>query len=287
MTAAALPGAAVRSWQLPERRILSLRNWGRFSASAYDRGAGEGIWASDQHRLVYSLTPRPAMLVEVDGERARELLPDLDPIGFYPAGLRARTVGPDSRYAQICWDAGLYASLAPDLPGAPALRHEVDRDPLIGQLARTLVGEMGAGTADRLLAESLIAAIAMRVVQRQGALPDATARQPDMARERLRRVLDYIEANLGGELGLVELAEVACLHPCHLSRSFKAALGIGPQRYITRRRIERARTLLERTELPLVAIAQDLGFSDQSHFTNVFRREVGTTPARYRARAAG
>lgn len=287
MTAAPLPRTVFRRWQLPERRIVSTRDWGPFSASIYDRGGGEGIWEADEHRLVYSLTPRPPMLVEVDGERPRELPPDFDPIGFYPAGLRARTVGPGSRYAQICWDRQLYATIAPQLPGPPDLGHEVGRDPLIGHLARTLVSEIGAGTADRLLADSLIAAIAMRLVQRQGALAKADARVPDMARQRLQRVRDHIEAHLGSELSLVELAEVACLHPCHLSRSFKAAMGVGPQRYITQRRIERAKTLLARSALPLVAIAQDLGFSDQSHFTNVFRREVGSTPARFRAQAAG
>jgi AraC family transcriptional regulator len=196
-------------------------------------------------------------------------------------------VGPGSRYAQICWDRSLYTTIAPHLPGPPDLRHEVDRDPLIGQLAQTLVSEIGAGTADRLLADSLVAAIAMRLVQRQGALAGADARVPDMARQRLQRVLDHIEAHLGSELSLVELAGVACLNPCHLSKSFKEAMGVGPQRYVTGRRIERAKALLARSGLPLVAIAQDLGFSDQSHFTNVFRREVGTTPARFRAQAAG
>jgi AraC family transcriptional regulator len=274
-------------WRLPERRLLSLRDWGRFSTSIYDRGAGEGIWRSDQHRLVYSLTPRPAMLLQVDGGRAMDLPPELDPIGFYPSGVTARTVGADSRYAQICWDADLHAELAPGLPAAAELRQEVGQDPLIAQLARTLVSEIGAGTLDRLLAESLLAAMAVRLAQRQSARAAEAVRAPDLSRPRLRRVLDHIEAHLSAELTLSELAAIACLNPCHLSKSFKAAVGVGPQRYVLRRRVERAKALLRGTRMPLVAIAQDLGFSDQSHFTNVFRRETGTTPARFREATAG
>jgi AraC-like DNA-binding protein len=272
-------------WRLPERRVLSSRDWGRFSASIYDRGSGEGIWQSDQHRLVYSLTPRPAMLLQVDGGRVQELPPDRDPIGFYPSGVVARTVGPDSRYAQICWDGSLHAELTPALAVGTNLRQEIGQDPLIGQLARTLVSEIGAGTLDRLLAESLLAAIAVRLAQRQFGRPTEEEPAPDLSRPRLRRVLDHIEAHLGEELTLTGLAAVACLNPCHLSKTFKAALGVGPQRYVQQRRVERAKALLRATGLPLVAIAQDLGFSDQSHFTNVFRRETGTTPARFREAA--
>ncbi len=106
---------------------------------------------------------------------------------------------------------------------------------------------------------------------------------PDPGRARLRRVFDYIEANLGRDLGLVELAEVACLSPFHFSRLFARAAGVGPQRYVLQRRVERAKALLRQGDVPLAAIAQELGFADQSHFTNAFRRETGETPGRFRS----
>jgi AraC family transcriptional regulator len=49
------------------------------------------------------------------------------------------------------------------------------------------------------------------------------------------------------------------------------------------RRLERAKTLLRRTREPLAAIAQEAGFADQSHLTQMFRREIGVTPGRFRA----
>ena len=134
---------------------------------------------------------------------------------------------------------------------------------------------------DRLLADSLIAALVMRMAQRFGA--PALARLPDLPHPRLRRVLDYIEAHLERDLTLAELAGVACLSPSHFSRAFKQAVGAGPHRYTVRRRVERAKDLLRDTGDTLAGIAAATGFADQSHFTAAFRREVGLTPGRFRA----
>jgi AraC family transcriptional regulator len=91
--------------------------------------------------------------------------------------------------------------------------------------------------------------------------PSAIAFTPSkgLSRERLNRVQDYIEAHLDDRLTLTEIAGVACLSPYHFSRSFKEAAGVGPQRYVMQRRIERAKTLMRRTNQPLALIAQEAG----------------------------
>ncbi len=270
-------------WQLPGRRIVSWRNWERFAVGVYDRGAGEGIWKSDQHRLVFSLTPTPAMQLQIDGGPVQEVRQAVNLMTLYPAGPTIRTVGANSRYAQVCWNPSLYRIIAPDLARLPQVDPAVTfPDPLLGQLLRSLVEEIAGGMMDRLLADSLIAALAMRVAQRFTPLPEQI---PDLPPPRLRRVIEYIEANLGAELTLAELAGVACLSPCHFSRSFKEAVGLGPQRYTVQRRVERAKALLRHGDENLADVAAALGFADQSHFTAAFRRETGTTPGRFRADA--
>jgi AraC family transcriptional regulator len=102
----------------------------------------------------------------------------------------------------------------------------------------------------------------------------------------LQRVRDYVEAHLDEDLSLTVLADIACLSPYHFSRSFKQAAGVGPQRYVMQRRLERAKRLLRQTHQPLVLIAQETGFADQSHLSQMFRREIGVTPGRYRAATA-
>jgi transcriptional regulator GlxA family with amidase domain len=82
-----------------------------------------------------------------------------------------------------------------------------------------------------------------RVAQRFGS--KQPQRLPDLPPLRLRRVFEYIDAHLDQDLTLAELAGVACLSPCHFSRSFKDAMGVGPQRYTMQRRVERAKNLFE------------------------------------------
>jgi len=105
-----------------------------------------------------------------------------------------------------------------------------------------------------------------------------------LTRLRLNRALEYIQANLGGEVHLEGLARAAGLSPFHFAKLFKQSTGSTPHQYIVQRRLERATELLRSTEVNLSEVALECGFADQSHFANVFRRFVGVTPSQYRAR---
>jgi AraC family transcriptional regulator len=136
-----------------------------------------------------------------------------------------------------------------------------------------------------LLVESIGTALSVRAMQAMGAQPlrGDVPYPSGLSSERLRRVVDYVEANLHRAILLTELAEIAALSPFHFSRAFRKAIGRTPVRYVWSRRVERSKRLLRDRVLPLAAIAYDCGFSSQSHFTTVFKRETGVTPLRYRA----
>jgi len=104
-------------------------------------------------------------------------------------------------------------------------------DPLISQLVSTIANEMEGGFLDHILADALNTALAVQITRLCGD-PTAITIEPTngLSRERLKRVYDYIETHLDDRLALVDLAGVACLSTYHFSRSFKQAVGVGPQR---------------------------------------------------------
>jgi AraC family transcriptional regulator len=189
---------------------------------------------------------------------------------------------PPSRFAPESFDKGL----APHF--MTSLRHEGSfRDPLVAEIAYALVSELERETsAGRLLAETLASSLAARLVQNHLGRPSqdflAPCPREGLDRRRLARVLDYIEANLEGELTIGRLASIACLSQFHFARAFKAAIGRSPHRYVSARRLERARELLGEREQPLADIALRLRFSCQANFTRAFRQATGQTPAQYR-----
>jgi AraC family transcriptional regulator len=95
------------------------------------------------------------------------------------------------------------------------------------------------------------------------------------------RVTDYVEEHLAETVMLSQLAEVARLSPFHFSRAFKQSFGLPPLRYVTGRRIERAKSLLA-GEVSITQVGLALGFAETSSFTAAFRRHTGVTPTAFR-----
>lgn len=110
----------------------------------------------------------------------------------------------------------------------------------------------------------------------------ARRRSDDRAPEWLPRVEDYLHEHCAGQLRLEDLARTAGVHPGHLNRVFRARHGCSVGEYARRLRVERARRELADTATPIADIAASAGFADQSHFSRVFARITGFSPARYR-----
>lgn len=103
-----------------------------------------------------------------------------------------------------------------------------------------------------------------------------------LAAWQMRRVTAYIDAHLAGSIRNRDLAAAAKLSCGYFCQSFKDSFGCPPHSYILRRRVERAKELLETTITPLSQIALDCGFADQSHFSRIFRRVTGEAPRLWR-----
>jgi AraC-like DNA-binding protein len=102
----------------------------------------------------------------------------------------------------------------------------------------------------------------------------------------LRRARDHIDRHYAAPLDLAELAAVAGVSRFHFVRSFEAAYGETPIRYLTRRRIERAQDLLRSANLTVTEVCMLVGFASLGSFSSRFSQLTGESPAAYRERWA-
>lgn len=96
------------------------------------------------------------------------------------------------------------------------------------------------------------------------------------------QIKDYIDHNLEKEITRESLAELVYLNPDYLARIFKKEAGESLGAWLVRRRIEKARELLEKTSDPVNTIALKVGYDNFSYFSKVFKDMVGVTPKEYR-----
>jgi len=103
---------------------------------------------------------------------------------------------------------------------------------------------------------------------------------------QVKRVRDYVDADLHGAMSLSAAAAHARLSPGYFSRRFRQSFGVTFSRFVAARRVERAREFLVGGAGKLCEIALACGFADQSHFTRTFGNLMGCTPGRWRRQAA-
>jgi AraC-like DNA-binding protein len=104
---------------------------------------------------------------------------------------------------------------------------------------------------------------------------------------RLRIARDHVDAHFAEALDLDRLAAVAGVSKYHFARTFEAAYGEPPMRYLTRRRIERAQDLLRSANLTITEICMIVGYASLGSFSARFTELVGESPSAYRARWDG
>ena len=97
-----------------------------------------------------------------------------------------------------------------------------------------------------------------------------------------RRVAEFIEEHLAEEISLASLAELVDLSLYHFARAFTRSFGAPPHRYHMVRRMDRAKSLLQRPALSVTQIGARIGFRETSSFTRAFRKFTGLTPTEYR-----
>jgi AraC family transcriptional regulator len=148
-------------------------------------------------------------------------------------------------------------------------------------LAWRLAAELRASDAAAPLAAEGLALEIVAATTREAAIDRRVGRPPSW----LGSAEEFLRARIGDSVGLSALAAAVGVNPAHLARVFRARYGISVGEYGRRLRLDWATAEIARDDRPIAEIAAEAGFADQSHFTRLFRRHVGTTPARFREEA--
>ncbi len=151
------------------------------------------------------------------------------------------------------------------------------RDPILQHIAWALKAAVESGEPhDRLFAESLGTSLAARLLRRY-----ATSAKVGrgLTRRQWQLIVDYINSNLTMNLSLAELAGVLGLSASTFKVLFKQSVGMPVHKYVVRRRVEHAMSLLSSSRPNFNEVAMRAGFVDQSHMARCFRRVLGVTPA--------
>lgn len=165
----------------------------------------------------------------------------------------------------------------------PAEQRIVGSSSRLASLARQVRGEWRrSDPATPLAVEGLLLSMLAAIVRAPRPEP-----RGGVTPHWLLEVRDALHDCIAAPPTIVDLAASVGVAPAHLTRAFGKRFECPPGEYLRRLRVNHVRRRLEQSDVPLVRIALEAGFSDQSHLTRVFRRYVGTTPGRYRAAFRG
>jgi transcriptional regulator GlxA family with amidase domain len=103
-----------------------------------------------------------------------------------------------------------------------------------------------------------------------------------MMDQRVQHVVSFIRNNYQRKLTLREMADSVNLSPWWLCHLFKADMGTSPERFLTKVRLEKAKSLLDNSFLSVKEVMSEVGMSDAGHFSRSFKAAYGATPAKWR-----
>jgi AraC family transcriptional regulator len=239
--------------------LIAIEQGARYDGELLVEGLPTSTVRSCSHKLILVPAGRRFFGWQHPRDLTRSICLYIDP--------QAAAIDPDLRFAE--------ADLQPRL---------LFDDSGLWETVLKLKAQIGsADPGDHMYAEVLGGLLAHELLHLNGAIPASRrADRGGLARWQQKRVTDFMEEHLAGDMSLDVLADLVRLNRYHFLRSFKRSFGEPPYRYWTGRRIERAKALLANPRTSITGIALDVGFSGTSAFSATFHRITGQTPTDYR-----
>jgi AraC family transcriptional regulator len=162
--------------------------------------------------------------------------------------------------------------------------HFRKQDLQLQHIAMLFLAELrSGGIMGRLYVESLTQALIIHLLRHYSEVaPIFVSQNISLTRTQLQQAIDYIHAHLDRDLSLSQIASIINISPTYFASLFKLATGTSPHQYVIEQRVERAKSLLSKTDMAIADIALQVGFSSQSHLTQQFKRLTGVTPKQVR-----
>jgi AraC family transcriptional regulator len=159
-------------------------------------------------------------------------------------------------------------------------------DPVVHHLGQTLIASLEQPHhTSKIFVDHVLHALNCHFVCSYGGVTRSALQfRGGLSFLQMRRATELLEAHLDGKIALLQVAEACELSVSHFARAFRQTFHKPPYKWLTERRVDRARDLMTNSRLPLADIAARCGFADQSALNRSFKRIHGVTPGIWRRR---
>lgn len=244
----------------------------------------------EQHHILINLNPTSHRVENWRDNEHKDFIFHQNEIAVTPAGVKSGWRWHEkSKVIVITLDPSAFELFALNqigvLLGSQQLRDiPVFLDTEITQSAENLyhaIAEKSLGY--EVMFESLARVFLVKLIQKYAIREQEELLEINkLSANRYKKVLQFVKAHFAEPITVNDLAEKAAMSPQHFSKVFKETIGRGPIQYIQEHRVEESKRLLSQSNLSLVEVAERCGFSDQAHFSRLFKKYTAQTPKRYR-----
>ena len=214
-----------------------------------------------------SLLFEPGKPVSASGHNAELLLINFSPAFIVDYAMRARLV---SGTSSLSFSSSV-----------------VNNDMRLSQLLTDLSHELSHEEAGKeIIVAALTEQVAVHLLRRYSRMrrsDELELSRVGLVDRRIRRAVEFMQAQLEHDLPLKEIAAASYLSPFHFARLFKKLTGTTPHSYLASLRCTSAKVLLAESDFSITEISSRVGYASPSHFTKAFRQATGLTPRAFRS----
>ena len=272
----------------------------KVEASSYDlnldgiiirHGSTSGFRATELvapfHVFLMNVSEHDVLWDISSNDRELQVLMEPDQIFFNPANVPFSRVTADHyEFILVLIEPEKMLAAAPLAPSRQSFTESYQiKDPNLEHIFKLLLSEIQTGNQNgKLFIENIIAVLALHFVRNYS--KEQTSKLVEniggFTGKELEKALYYIDKNMAENYSIENLAGEFGVSKFNFIKRFKSSTNVTPRQFIIRKKLERSKNLLKEASLSLTDITYMLNFSDQSHFSNSFKKMYGITPSEFR-----